>query len=173
MKKATLVLVALALLLGGVGQAKAGLIILNDIERGAYESRSDSFGTGGSGTATGNYLTGAYGGAEYRSFFNFDLSSVSGTITSAQLLVSISGTFGQSPNPTETLGIFDVTTSIPALRFMGNWPGRAVGTAPIMVSHSPKTEAIESRFPKVSETHPIKAPDQRSPNTWTASKVAA
>jgi hypothetical protein len=55
------------------------------------------------------------GGEEFRSFFNFDLSSITGTITSAELRLGYDRFGFSSPGPTETLGIFDVTTSIPAL----------------------------------------------------------
>lgn len=100
-----------ALLMGTVAQSHA--ILISATERGAYRSDTGAFGTGGAGTASGNYLTGLRSsGVEFRSFFNFDLSSVSGTITSATFDISLDSTFGDSPNPFETLGIFDVTTSI-------------------------------------------------------------
>ncbi len=66
-------------------------IILNDVARGSY-TNTGVFGTGGAGTSDGNYLTGYYSsllGTEFRSFFTFDLSRVSGEITSAKLNVPL------------------------------------------------------------------------------------
>ncbi len=119
MKQILKYIVTLMLVLGTVTQAHA--IIISATERGTYRSDTYAFGTGGSGTATGNYLTGNHNGNEYRSFFNFDLSALSDTITSATFIISLDGTFGGSPDTTETLGLFDVTSSIPAL--IGNTGG--------------------------------------------------
>jgi hypothetical protein len=88
---------------------------LGDISRGAYTD-AGVFGTGGSGTATGNYLTGFYTGAganEYRSFFTFDLSGVSGTVTSAQFNVSLTED-GGGPSPV-TLNLVEYLGDISTL----------------------------------------------------------
>ena len=87
--------------------ASAALITLNPVSRGAYID-TGVFGTGGSGTADGNYLTGehtSFGGPnEYRSFFVFDLSAVTDTIVSATFEVS-AGT-AIFTDPTESLSLF-------------------------------------------------------------------
>ncbi len=89
-------------------------VTLNALNRGAYDS-TGIFGTGGSGTPSGNYLAGLYTGLEYRDFFNFDLTSVSGTILSAQLVINNNNTIQSSPDASETLGIFDYSGSIASL----------------------------------------------------------
>lgn len=53
-----------------------------------------------------NHLTGAYNGNEYRSFYTFDLSNITGTVKSASLLVK-----NGSQTGTVTLGLWDVTTA--------------------------------------------------------------
>lgn len=58
--------------------AIAAPITLNQVDRGWYSSSGDHFPSN-----TNYILTGS--GAEYRNFFVFDLSSVSGPITSAEL----------------------------------------------------------------------------------------
>jgi hypothetical protein len=75
-----------------------------------------------------NYLTGTFTGTEYRSFFVFDLSSVTGTINSAALRlfnpdVSPFLKGYVSPDPAETLNFYDVTT--PVSDITGNTAGVA------------------------------------------------
>ena len=53
-----------------------------------------------------NHITGPYNGNEYRSFYTFDLSNMTGTVKSASLLVKN----GSQPGPV-TLGLWDVTTA--------------------------------------------------------------
>ena len=118
MCKFTLAIILLIVLIPS-GPISAATITLTDTERGSYDS-TGFFGTSGSGTAIGNYLTGVLSSVEYRSFFNFDLSGISGTVTSAELRISTNTTNGTgqgsaTPDNPETLGIFDVTTSIPNL----------------------------------------------------------
>src|SRR3989442_589784 len=60
-----------------------------------------------------NYFTGRSGVDELHSFFTFDLSSLSQTAVSATLEV-VRYTY-MSPDPTETLGLFDVTTDAATL----------------------------------------------------------
>ncbi len=75
-----------------------------------------------------NYITGLFSGLEDRSFFLFDLSGVNGTIRSATLRL-FNPEVSQflhgyvSPDPTETLNIYDVTTSAAAIT--GNTAGVA------------------------------------------------
>jgi len=68
-----------------------------------------------------NYVTGRLHGDEYRSFFVFDLSSVAETFNSVTLRI-FNTTFGglsscgyRSSDSTETLEIYDVSTSISSL----------------------------------------------------------
>ena len=68
-----------------------------------------------------NFLTGVFLGVEDRSFLLFDLSSISGTIVSAQLRLfnpEVSAFLHGyvSPDPTETLTIHDVTTPAASVR---------------------------------------------------------
>jgi hypothetical protein len=78
-----------------------------------------------------NHLTGVFAGTELRSFFAFDLSSVNGTITSATMrlfnpFVSQFQPGYSSPDPAETLNIYDVST--PAAEIIAG-AGRAAGFA--------------------------------------------
>lgn len=68
----------------------------------------------------GNYATGwfAVGSpAELRSYFTFDLTGVSGSITGATVHLSsgVAGSQYFSPDPSETLTFFDVSTTLAAL----------------------------------------------------------
>ena len=106
------------------GAAPADAILLDPTERGSYRGDINIFGTGGAGTAIGNFQTGI-NGPELRSFFNFDLSGISETVTAATFSINLIGTFGSgapgsttfglAPITTETISIFDVTTDIDAL----------------------------------------------------------
>lgn len=66
-----------------------------------------------------NHANGWYPGAnppgELRSFFVFDLTAVSGTITTATLRAGNSPSGFASPDPAETLGLFDVDTNLDSL----------------------------------------------------------
>lgn len=100
-------------LLAGAAQAD---ILLNATNRGSYTS-AGSF-TGQNGDAAGYYqvgklFSGGGGTTFYHDYFAFDLSGVSGNITSASLILSLAGG-GLGPS-TATLGIFDYTGSIPVL----------------------------------------------------------
>jgi hypothetical protein len=84
---------------------RASALTLDDISRGAYDQLGN-FGAAGSGTASGNYLTGYEpGGAYYenfvyRSFFTFDLSTVSGRVISAQLdMATVLDPYSSGPGP--------------------------------------------------------------------------
>lgn len=75
--------------------------------------------TGAHAPANENYLTGRFNTVD-RGFWVFDLSGVSGTVTAATLNLynpDVSDTLKGyvSPDPTETLAIFDVTTSMASL----------------------------------------------------------
>ena len=99
----------------------AATITLNAIDSGYY------LANGTHNPSLENYLTG-FTGTEYRSFFVFDLSSVSGTINSATLRL-FNPEVSQflhgyvSPDPSETLNFYDVTT--PAAAITGNAAGIA------------------------------------------------
>ena len=103
----TLSFVACAALIGA-GSAYADTFTLNSTSFGWWDS------TGAHTASNTNYGTGDNASnVDHRSFFVFDLSGVSGTITSATL--RIFSAFYGSPDPTETLSIFDVSTPIPTL----------------------------------------------------------
>ena len=63
-----------------------------------------------------NYLTGA-AGMQFHSFFAFDLSGVTGPFSAAQLSLfnPLNGYDGLNANATETLTIYDFSSSIPTL----------------------------------------------------------
>jgi hypothetical protein len=92
--------------------ASAALIQINATDTGAYQSN-------GSHTAAApNYITGQFG-TENRSFFVFDLTSVSAPITTATLNLYNPNTNPHpccqgysSPSATETFNLFDVNTSV-------------------------------------------------------------
>jgi hypothetical protein len=97
-------------LLFTAANASAGLITLNATNSGFYN--------GAGGRVAANHATGWYvgqGNAEIRNFFTFDLSTVSGTITTATLRLSSVGTSGSlgytGSDLTETYTVFDVSTS--------------------------------------------------------------
>lgn len=90
------------LALAASSYVNAGIITIDASERGSYTA-AGTFGTGGAGTATGNYLVGYTN--DYRSFFNFDLSALSGkTILSVDFLIS--STYGSDTGAIE-LFLFD------------------------------------------------------------------
>jgi hypothetical protein len=106
---------AIVLTLVAAPNASASTVTLTDIAQGAYVS-SGLFGTGGSGTPSGNYLTGNYieqVESNYRSFFTFDLSAMAGTITSAQF--DILNTFDQEGPAPLTLNLYAYSGSIASL----------------------------------------------------------
>jgi hypothetical protein len=99
--------------LAGAGSADAATIIINSTSFGWWDS------TGSHSAAITNYGTGDdAANNEHRSFFVFPLTGVSGTLQSATLQI-FNPAYG-SPNPTEILGIFDVSTSIAALTASGS-----------------------------------------------------
>jgi hypothetical protein len=88
--KRAILLVAIPLAFFNIRSAMAETF--DDSARGSYDN-AGVFATGGSGTSTGNYLTGFYtgdGATQYRSFFTFDLTGLSGTVTSAQFNIDLS-----------------------------------------------------------------------------------
>jgi hypothetical protein len=102
-----------------VGAASAATIQVTAADSGWYND------TGGHNPVLENYLTGrlrqsATESVVDRSFFVFDLSGVSGQVTAATLNLynpDISAFLKGyvSPDPTETLAIFDVTTPVATL----------------------------------------------------------
>lgn len=95
------------------GHATAKTVVLDALDSGWYEADGSHF------VAVENYFTGfsTSQGQEVRSFIMFDLSGVSETVLGARLLLENSNPAGYlSPDPSEMLTIFDVTSSLVALR---------------------------------------------------------
>jgi hypothetical protein len=114
MKRSFLFVLAAVLPFSGVQQAEAATI-LTHVDRGWYAD------FGSHSTSNENYLTGRYFGTDYRSFFVFDLSGVTETITSATLKLwnpssppNTEAGFS-SPDASETLALYDVSTSTASL----------------------------------------------------------
>jgi PEP-CTERM motif len=94
--------------LTGLQSASASTITLNSTSFGWW----DSLGTHDASNT--NYGTGdSAQNVDHRSFFVFNLSGVSGTVVSAAL--NIFNSAYSSADPSETLGIFDVSTPIAVL----------------------------------------------------------
>jgi hypothetical protein len=106
----------LLLLINCFWQIDAGAITLTATNTGAYSGPGGSGSLGRSGDQ--NYIAGWFAmpnpAFEYRDFFVFDLSGVTGAITGAQLHV-LKPFPDTSPNPTDTFSLFDVSTDIPTL----------------------------------------------------------
>jgi hypothetical protein len=62
-------------------------------------------------TSNTNYITGGAGTSEYRSFFVFDLSGVTGTIVNAALSIENPSSGYMSDDPSETFTVFDVNVT--------------------------------------------------------------
>jgi len=106
--------------------ASAATLTLDAVSRGAYRSDTGAFGTGFAGTSDGNYLTGLHqlgGPAEYRSFFIFDLSTVTDTIVAATFEVTLVGMF--SDTGSETVALYDIADPVS----IGNNTAGAAGFA--------------------------------------------
>src|SRR5689334_14792188 len=100
-------LVTGALLLGKT--TNAATLTLNAVDSGFYND-AGTFASSNGNYAAGLYITSSPPG-QLRDFFVFDLSSVSGTITSAKLQILMPNTAGYlSTDPTETFTLFDATT---------------------------------------------------------------
>jgi prepilin-type N-terminal cleavage/methylation domain-containing protein len=80
---------------------------ISAIDSGWYTS------AGSHSPANKNYIVGDTSGTEYRNFFVFDLSSISGTIVSATL--SVDQHTYSSVHPSETWTVYDVGTAISTL----------------------------------------------------------
>jgi hypothetical protein len=109
-----LIVVSSIALMSSVTAAGAATIEIDALDTGAYRS------SGFHNSTIENYITGLFTGEEYRSFFVFDLTSVSDTITSATLNLYNPGAepccLGYvSPDPTETFTLKDVSTPLGAL----------------------------------------------------------
>jgi hypothetical protein len=106
-------LLGVAILGMTAASARASTITISTIQHGWWDST-------GRHTATNlNYATGDDAtGLDHRSFFVFDLSGVTGTISTATLRFNPPSGYN-SPDPTETLSFFDVTTSSATLLATG------------------------------------------------------
>lgn len=93
---------------------KAGTTVLTASDVGWYNSNGEHLAFC-KGFMVG--YAGAFDGLTYRSYYLFDLRNVKGTITSATVRV-FSDAYGfDSPNASETLGLFDVSTPASLLQF--------------------------------------------------------
>lgn len=111
---AALALAALALAASGLAAPARADYTLTALDSGHYDD------SGSYANFNHNYLTGDNGSGQYRSFFVFDLSAVSGTIIGAELrLFNPAGGYS-SPDDAETLTLFDVATPIATLRAGGD-----------------------------------------------------
>lgn len=105
------------LLLGCALGAPAGAVTLVAVDRGWY--RADGLHQ----PTNTNYAAGRYYAdptdltvlSDYRNFFVFDLSSLSGTVTSATLTLFLPPSGYLSSDATETYQVHDVSTSIASL----------------------------------------------------------
>ncbi len=92
-------------------------VTLNTLQTGWWD------GTGSHTAANTNYVTGQIGGLGYRNFAVFDLTAISLPIVGAQLRLfnptNPPGFGYQSPDPTETYTLFDISTPIAELRANG------------------------------------------------------
>ncbi len=100
MRTQIVVVAALAL----ASQASGAVLVLNPIDRGNYAN------DGGHVPVNNSYLTGneSQGPSILRSFFVFDLTSISEPIVSAELQLVFN--FYASADPTETMTFYDVGT---------------------------------------------------------------
>ena len=90
------------------GMTYGAIITLDVTTRGRY---TEAGSNGAAGSAVSNYITGTTTGTnEFRSYFVFDLSSVTMTITDAELFADSYTVVTGDTN--ETLSIKEVTTSI-------------------------------------------------------------
>jgi hypothetical protein len=136
--------VAAAFVLAASSLSHAGIVTLDVVDSGWYEDI-------GSHDATNkNYIAGRLSGHEYRDYFVFDLSSVTGTILSAQLQLFNPVTGFTSISASETFTLFDVSTPIATLSasnsgaaglpiFGDLGSGTAFGTRPITTADNGTT----------------------------------
>jgi hypothetical protein len=97
-----------------VSSASASTITISTVQEGWWDS------TGSHTGANLNYGAGDdASGTDHHDFFVFSLSGVTGTITSATLRIFNPNGGYSSPDLSETLGFFDVSTSIAALLATG------------------------------------------------------
>jgi hypothetical protein len=108
MKRSLLSLLSASILACSATAASASTTFVGFSNSGFYNSGATSASTNGN-FATGWFVAGIT--EEIRDWFSFDLSGVTGTITAATLNLQMPASGFLSPDPTETLTIFDVTTS--------------------------------------------------------------
>jgi hypothetical protein len=103
--------IAGAFILFGFGTltARADSVTLNATNTGFYTN------SGFHDATNANYVTGQFGGIQTHSFFVFDLSSVTGNVTGATIRISFPDLGYFSNDPSETFGLYDVSTPITSL----------------------------------------------------------
>ncbi|MGB6589090.1 MAG: hypothetical protein WCC50_10370 [Pseudolabrys sp.] len=119
----TAIALVVGLAMGASWSAPAGATALNTIDRGWYQQ------TNVHEPGNDNYITGQIGATDYHDFFTFDLTGVTGTITSATLhLFEPSGTdFASggfvSTQASETFQVFTYTGNVSTLDAGGTVSG--------------------------------------------------
>ena len=105
MRRFLLCVAVLGLLMLSVASVDA--VTFGAIDRGHFSAQ------GFHNPTNKNTFTGQSGGLVHNSFFVFDLSSLSGTVTGGNLELELENYFG--PDASESFTVFDVSTSAPAL----------------------------------------------------------
>ena len=107
--KTSLWLSIVALLICFVFAGEARAVTIDATDRGEYDS------TGFHDPSNLRYAAGNLGGGEFRNFFVFDLSTVTGTFATAELRLINGGAGFQGTDASETFSTFDVSTSVATL----------------------------------------------------------
>jgi hypothetical protein len=111
--------IALGIIGLSVSAANAQLLFSNSVDRGSYTDAGDHSGTGDS------YLTGydSFDAVQYRSFFVFDIPTLTGTDTYTSAVLNIYNGGASTPNAADMAGrtftISSIATDINTLRAGG------------------------------------------------------
>ena len=111
------ILLVLVVLFVVLSPARASAAVIDALDSGWWDSG------GYHDSAVKNYYVGGGFGLNDRNFLVFDLSELSGVITSATLRLENPVNGYSSPDPTESYTLFDVSTPIAVLRASGSGPG--------------------------------------------------
>lgn len=114
MKRAVLAVMAFAGFCLAVEPAKAAVITLDFTVKGSFSQGGLNNGSGGAGP--GNTLMGENTGGLLNAYWGFDLAGITGPVVSATLRLGMPPFGYLSPDPTETITIFDYTGDIGVLQ---------------------------------------------------------